>query len=66
MSKSHKKSIPIQQKQKEKGFIIDQNKYNKQKAYYAVNFKTGAHKTVKDRPRRRYKRTDDWDDDYEL
>ena len=66
MSKKHKKSIPVQQTQKEKGFIIDQNKFNKQKAYYAVNFKTGAHKTAKDKPRKRYKRTDNWEDDYEL
>lgn len=66
MSKKRKKSIPVQQKQKEKGFIIDQNKFNKQKAYYAVNFKTGAHKTEKDKPRKRYKRTDNWEDNYEL
>lgn len=56
----------MQQKQKEKGFIIDQNKFNKQKAYYVVNFKTGAHKTAKDKPRKRYKRTDNWEDNYEL
>ena len=62
MSKKHRKSIPVQQTQKEKGFIIDQNKFNKKKAY----FKTGAHKTAKDKPRKRYKRTDNWEDNYEL
>ena len=54
--------MPTQQKKKEKAYIIDQNKENIKRAYYAVHFKTGRYMTEKDRPRKRYKAKDVDDD----
>lgn len=38
---------------KEKPVVIDMNRINIQKAYHAIEFKTGKHMTAKDRPRKK-------------
>ena len=54
MSKKKKKLYTTQHKETNKPLIIDQNKLNRQKVYYSVDFRTGKHMADKDRPRKRY------------
>ena len=54
MSKKKKKLYTTQHKETNTPLIIDQNKLNRQKAYYSVDFRTGKYMTQKDRPRKRY------------
>ena len=42
--------------------VIDQNKFNLQKEYHSVDFRTGGYMTEKDRPRKKFKPTEtEWD-----
>lgn len=54
MSKKKKKLYTTQRKETNATLVIDQNKLNRQKVYYSVDFRTGKHMTDKDRPRKRY------------
>ena len=54
MSKKKKKLYTTQHKKTKAPLVIDQNKLNRQKAYYSVDFRTGKYMTQKDRPRKRY------------
>ena len=54
MSKKKKKLYATQRKETNATLVIDQNKLNRQKVYYSVDFRTGKHMTDKDRPRKRY------------
>ena len=54
MSKKKKKLYTTQCKETNATLVIDQNKLNRQKVYYSVDFRTGKHMTDKDRPRKRY------------
>ena len=58
MSKKRKKLYTTQHKRTNAPLVIDQNKLNRQKVYYSVNFRVGKHMTHKDRPRKRYKARD--------
>ena len=55
MSKKKKKLYTTQHKETNKPLVIDQNKLNRQKVYYSVDFRTGRYMTDKDRPSQRYK-----------
>lgn len=54
MSKKKKKLYTTQHKEAKAPLVIDQNKLNRQKVYYGIDFRTGRYMTDKDRPRKRY------------
>lgn len=58
MSKKRKRLYTIQPKETSAPLVIDQNKINRQKAYYSVDFRTGKYMVEKDRPRKKYKPKD--------
>ena len=58
MSKKRKKLYKIQPKETKSRLVIDQNKFNRQKAYHSVDFRVGKHMIEKDRPRKKYNAKD--------
>ncbi len=60
MSKKKKRSIPVAPPKQEKKMVIDMNAMNLKKEHVIPGFRTGAHQTTKDRPRKK-----DWKRAYE-
>ncbi len=60
MSKKKKGSIPVAPPKQEKKMVIDMNRMNLKKEHIIPAFRTGAHQTIKDRPRKK-----DWKREYE-
>ena len=60
MSKKRKRSVPVAPPNQEKKMVIDVNAMNLKKEHTVPGFRTGAHQTIKDRPRKK-----DWKREYE-
>ncbi len=60
MSKKKKGSVPVAPPKQEKKMVIDMNRMNLKKEHTVPAFRTGAHQTIKDRPRKK-----DWKREYE-
>ena len=60
MSKKKKRSVPVASPKQEKKMVIDMNRMNLKKEHIIPAFRTGAHQTIKDRPRKK-----DWKREYE-
>lgn len=60
MSKKKKGSVPVAPQKQEKKMVIDMNRMNLKKEHTVPAFRTGAHQTIKDRPRKK-----DWKREYE-
>ncbi len=60
MSKKKKRSVPVAPPKQEKKMVIDMNTINLKKEHTVPGFRTGAHQTIKDRPRKK-----DWIREYE-
>ena len=60
MSKKKKGSVPVAPPKQEKKMVIDMNQMNLKREHTVPAFRTGAHQTVKDRPRKK-----DWKREYE-
>ena len=63
MSRKKKKKLHVVTPPKATNtLVIDQNKFNLQKEYHSVDFRTGCYMTEKDRPRKKFKPTEtEWD-----
>ena len=59
MSKRKKRSVPVAPPKQEKKMVIDMNRMNLKKEHAVPSFRTGAHQTIKDRPRKK-----DWKREY--
>ena len=60
MGKKKKGSVPVVPPKQEKKMVIDMNRMNLKKEHTVPAFRTGAHQTTKDRPRKK-----DWKREYE-
>lgn len=60
MSKKRKRSVPVAPPKQEKKMVINMNAMNLKKEHSVPSFRTGAHQTTKDRPRKK-----DWKREYE-
>lgn len=56
--KKRKKSHVVIPPKAKDTLVIDQNKFNLQKEYHPVDFRTGGYMTEKDRPRKKFKPKD--------
>ena len=59
MSKKRKRRVPVTPPKQEKKMVIDMNAMNLKKEHSVPGFRTGAHQTIKDRPRKK-----DWKREY--
>ena len=60
MTKRKKRSVPVARPKQERKLLIDMNRMNLKKEHTVPAFRTGAHQTIKDRPRKK-----DWKREYE-